>query len=270
MLDRLVNIFFLFSLIFIFILFADLDDHIRMGLALILSLICSFIAFILNWLTLDGMKAAILFGLISFGLGAVVGAVIVLVFFISSSLLSKDIIHSESILEKKFRRNGHQVWSNGFWFAFWIMIWFLTDINAFLISGVASMASATADTWASEIGGNRLKGKTWLFPSFKTVQAGTDGGISVIGTIASLLGAVSIGGVYWFLTSESSITIFIVISSAGVFGSLADSFFGARVQGSTYKFLKSKDQKIYIDNNMVNWMASGSASFIALLAVLIL
>lgn len=270
MLDRLINILFLFSLVFIFILVANADDHLRITIALVLSISCAFTAFILNWLTLDGMISAILFGLISFGLGSVVGAAIVLAFFISSSLLSKDLISDESFLETKFRRDGIQVWSNGFWFTFWVIIWFLSKEEAFLIAGVASMASATADTWASEIGGHRVKGKTWLFPSFEVVRPGTDGGISIIGTLASLLGALFIGGIFWVFYNEASFFQFLAIVISGLSGSLIDSLLGAKLQGAELKGGFRKYFSKYtttVNNNTVNWMASGSASFVALLVV---
>ncbi len=271
MLDRLINIFFLFSLVFIFILFANAEDHLRITIALALSITFAFVAFILNWLTLDGMTSAILFGLIAFGLGSCTGAAIVLAFFISSSLLSKDLISEESFLETKFRRDGIQVWSNGFWFTLWIIIWFITKNEIFLIAGVASMAAATADTWASEIGGHRVKGKTWSFPSFKIVKPGTDGGISIFGTFASLLGAIFIGIIFWLINDESHLILILIISISGVIGSLIDSFLGSKLQGTELQknikklFLKHSTK---VGNNTVNWIASGSASIVALITVL--
>ncbi len=271
MLDRLINIFFLFSLVFIFILSAHFDDHVRIFIALVLSIFCAYIAFILNWLTLDGVVAGVLFGVISYGLGTFAGAVIVLAFFISSSLLSKDMISEEAFLSRKFRRDGIQVWSNGFWFTFWIIIWFLTKQEAFFVAGVASMASATADTWASEIGGHRVMGKTWLITNFKPVKPGTDGGISVVGTLASLAGAFFIGGIFWWMDSQATLFHFLLISLAGFFGSFADSWFGAKLQGVKLDVHLKKlftKKRTYVDNNMVNWMAAGSASIVALITVL--
>ena len=273
MLDRLVNIFFLFSLVFIFILSANADDHLRITLALALSLVCAFTAFILNWLTLDGFTSAVLFGLIAYGLGGLIGAVVVLAFFISSSLLSKDTLSEESLLDKKFRRDGLQVWSNGFWFTLWIIIWFLSKEDAFLVAGVASMAFATADTWASEVGGHRVKGKTWLITNFQQVKPGTDGGISLVGTTASLLGAFFIGSLFWFIEPASGVKSFFLISLGGFLGSFIDSWLGARFQGmKLHKRLKDifARQITYVDNNLVNWLASGSSSTIALLTFLIL
>lgn len=272
MLDRLINIFFLFSLVFIFILFANVDDHLRITLALLLSLSCAFLAFILNWLTLDGVTAAVLFGLIAYGLGGLTGALIVLAFFISSSLLSKDMISEEALLDKKFRRDGIQVWSNGFWFALWIIIWFLTKEKVFLVAGVASMAFATADTWASELGGHRVKGKTWLITTFRNVKPGTDGGISVIGTIAALIGAFFIGGLFWLIEPEITFSTFLLVSVTGFIGSFIDSWIGAKFQGMELnKKLKNifARQITYVDNDLVNWMAAGSSSVVALLTLLI-
>jgi uncharacterized protein (TIGR00297 family) len=272
-LDRLINIFFLFSLVFIFILSATAEDHLRIVLALMLSLSCAFTAFILNWLTLDGFTSAVLFGLIAFGLGGLIGAVVVLAFFISSSLLSKDLISEESLLDKKFRRDGLQVWSNGFWFTLWIIIWFLSKEGAFLVAGIASMAFATSDTWASEVGGHRVKGKTWLITNFQKVKPGTDGGISLVGTIASLLGAFFIGILFWFIEPESGIKSFFLVSIAGFAGSFIDSLLGAKFQGMKLpKRLKDifARQITYVDNNLVNWLAAGSSSTLALLTFLIL
>ncbi len=273
MLDRLINIFFLFSLIFLFLLVADAQDHLRITVALVLSVLCAYIAFIINWLTLDGVFSAILFGIIAFGLAGLTGALIALAFFISSSLISKDMISEESLLDKKFRRDGIQVWSNGFWFALWIIVWFLTKEKVFLIAGVAGMASATSDTWASEIGTHYTKGKTWLVSNFEKVNPGTDGGISILGTIASLSGAMFIAIIFWLLDRDVTFATGAIVMMAGLLGSLIDSWIGATLQG---KELKSWLKKIFarqisnVDNNMVNWMASGSASVIALLVILII
>ncbi len=239
---------------------------------MLLSLSCAFLAFILNWLTLDGLTAAVLFGMIAYGLGGLTGALIVLAFFISSSLLSKDMISEEALLDKKFRRDGIQVWSNGFWFALWIIIWFLTKEKVFLVAGVASMAFATADTWASELGGHRVKGKTWLITTFRNVKPGTDGGISVIGTIAALFGAFFIGGFFWLIEPEITFSTFLLVSVTGFIGSFIDSWIGAKFQGMELS-QKLKNifarQITYVDNDLVNWMAAGSSSVVALLTLLI-
>jgi uncharacterized protein (TIGR00297 family) len=51
---------------------------------------------------------------------------------------------------------------------------------------IGSIATATADTMASEVG---VATTPRLITNFKKVPPGTDGGISVVGTIAGILGA---------------------------------------------------------------------------------
>jgi uncharacterized protein (TIGR00297 family) len=57
-----------------------------------------------------------------------------------------------------------------------------------LFMGIAALATATADTCASEIG--QLIGRTTFLPlSFRRVERGTEGAISIEGTLAGIFGA---------------------------------------------------------------------------------
>ncbi|MTI87824.1 MAG: DUF92 domain-containing protein [Balneolaceae bacterium] len=271
MLDRYVNIFLFFALVFVFILFGTAEVHLRILLAFLLALLFSQMAFVFNWLTLEGATAATVFGTIAFGLGGIPGAAVVMAFFISGSALSKDLISNEGFLEKKFRRDGIQVWSNGFWFCIWIIIWYLTDYDGFKIAAVASLAMATADTWSSEIGANRLKAKTWMITTGKRVDPGTDGGVSVEGTFAALFGAGFICFIFWASEFEAGITALAIILGMGFAGSFIDSYLGARFQNETIdgSFLPIFGQEnMYVSNNFVNWAASGLASIISLFLIL--
>ena len=59
------------------------------------------------------------------------------------------------------------------------------------VLALAALAEAAGDTSSSEIG-MAFPGKTLLVTNFKSVPPGTDGGISLFGTIAALLGAASV------------------------------------------------------------------------------
>lgn len=250
-----------------FLLFSEGDDHIRFLSAIGLSLVFVIAAYLLNWLTLDGAISAILFGIIALGLGGIMGAAIILGFFITSSLLSKDAEDSDGISSIHFRRSGTQVWANGFWFAFWVILWFTTDYMVFLIGAVAAMSFSTADTWGSEIGGKRVKGKTWLFGPFTKVEPGIDGGVSVVGTLATLVGACIIGAIYWLFYQQMPIGYLIIIVIAGFVGSFVDSLLGTYIQGNKLNepiaaFFKYKVRMF--DNNLTNWVSSGISSFLAI------
>lgn len=272
MIDRWVNIFFTLALVFTFILAGGAQDHIQIFVGVTLAFLFSLTAFILNWLTVDGAVSATVFGGIAYGLGGPVGAAIVLAFFISGSILSKDLISEDGFLEKKFRRNGKQVWANGFWFTVWILMWFLSEQESFLIAAVTAIATPTADTWATEIGQNRAKGSTWLITTWKKVEPGTEGGISTMGTFAAVLGSFFITLVYWLFNMDIEILTFLVILVIGFFGCFVDSYIGARFQNRSYRVLPTsiaENATLKIDNNFVNWISAGIASLISLIIILI-
>jgi uncharacterized protein (TIGR00297 family) len=271
-LDRWVNIFFSLALVFVFILLGDIQDHNQILIGIFIAILFSTIAFVLNWLTIDGTISAIIFGSFAYGLGGLPGAAVILGFFISGSFLSKDLISKEGFLEKKFRRNAKQVWSNGFWFALWILIWFLSGGNAFLFAGVSAIAAAASDTWATEVGGHRFKRKTWLITTGKKVESGTDGGISVYGTIAAFSGALFISLVFYIFGGEANFLTFIIITVSGFLGCLIDSYIGARFQNGNQKVPLTSlvgVENMYVSNNFVNWISAGFASVISLALTLI-
>lgn len=273
MLDRWVNIFFSLALVFVFILFGDSQQHNQILIGIFLAALLSVAAFILNWLTIDGASSATIFGGFAYGLGGLPGAAVVLAFFISGSVLSKDLISREGFLEKKFRRNGKQVWSNGFWFVLWILIWFLTDVDAFLIGAVTSIATAASDTWATEIGENRLKAKARLITTREKVKPGTDGGISFYGTLAALAGAAFVAAVFWLFATDTMLSTILIIAVTGFFGSIIDSYIGARFQNQAYTLRGLSSiglENVYVGNNFVNWISAGFASVISLILILII
>lgn len=259
-------------MIFVFIVFGDAQDHIRVGIAIGFAFLFSLTAFLLSWLTYDGAVSAGIFGVIAYGIGDWQVALIVLFFFVSASLVSKDIAATENSLSIKFRRDGRQVWANGFWLCFWVLIWFMTGNILFVIAAVASIATATADTWATELG-SKLKSKTYLISDFSEVTAGTDGGISLKGTFAALIGASVVSVLFWLTFEEISLIILIVMALSGFLGCFVDSFLGAKLQGKSLSmpvFSANEKGTVTVSNNLVNWLSTGASSIIVLLITLII
>ncbi len=89
---------------------------------------------------------------------------------------------------------------------------------------IASLAATTSDTFASEIG-VLGRGKPVSLENLKEVKPGTSGAVSMMGTIASLVGATSIGVAAVFLFSIDPLTA-LLVGIAGFFGSFVDTLFG--------------------------------------------
>src|ERR1051326_5402891 len=103
--------------------------------------------------------------------------------------------------------------------------------------GVASLATAAADTAGSEIG--QLLGRTTFLPlSFRRVERGTEGAISLEGTLAGIVAAVAVGVAAVAMavphirpgfTGPVTIARFhtpAVIAACGFLGSYLESIFG--------------------------------------------
>ena len=273
MIDRITNIFLLFLLILGFVAVADAEVQQRLLWAIVAGGVFGALSFFLNWLTLDGSTSAWLLGVITFGIAGTEGAAILLFFFISSSLLSKNSRSLDDVRELKFRRTGAQVWANGFWFGFFTLLGLLVDLELFKVAAYSSLAFATSDTWASEIGGNRIKGTTWSINGFQKVPPGTDGAISIAGTFAAVGGALSIGVLVGVLLPTNSLVMGILVASTGLVATFMDSWLGAHFQdqylvNSTNRFFSS--QFLYVGNNTVNWLSAGLASLLTIVIYLII
>jgi uncharacterized protein (TIGR00297 family) len=108
---------------------------------------------------------------------------------------------------------------------------------------IGSIATATADTMASEVG---VVTTPRLITNFKKVPPGTDGGISVVGTIAGILGAGLIGLAAYMLGVYPDLTRTMVIAVvAGTLGCFIDSILGAGLE-----------IKGYLNNEHVNLLAT--------------
>lgn len=116
---------------------------------------------------------------------------------------------------------------------------------------IGSIATATADTMASEVG---VVTAPRLITNLKKVPPGTDGGISILGTAAGILGAGVIGvsaymlGIYPDLVKAMEIAII-----SGTVGCFVDSVLGA--------VLESKE---YLTNEHVNLIATVCGAFVGI------
>ena len=189
-----------------------------------------FVARTVRALSLGGAVAALLVGT-----GAAIAgwawATVLIVFFVTSSALS-HFKHGTrearigKIVEKGNERDAFQVLANGGVFAGGALLATATSKPAWAVAALGALAAATADTWATEVG-TVAGGLPRSIISFKPLPAGTSGGVTVTGTLASIVGAAFIAGVSYFMgVGRAPAAIFV----GGVLGSLADSLIGVTLQ----------------------------------------
>lgn len=276
MLDRLLNYLFIVALVAAFTLSAAGGEHLRIVLGLLAALIIASAAFLSNRLSLDGAASAVVLGGFVFGLGGIPAAALVLVFFVTGTLITDsgpiETPGKPAVSVESPRRDGLQVWANGFWFAIFVFMGFLYDAPLFWTGAAGALATATADTWGTELGSKRFEAPTFLLKGWQRVPPGTEGGISVPGTLASIGGSlvISLTALIFF---SLDVTAFFCIFLAGFLGSLSDSYLGATLQRQNYvigttRF--SRFETVVFDNNIVNWTATGAGSLAAIILNLLL
>lgn len=201
------------------------------------AVLVSVAAYYARSLDLSGAIAATVVGTIIFGIGGWQWALILLIFFISSSALSKAFSKRKKGLDEKFSKGGRrdhaQVLGNGGLATLFALLYgFLPDQNILWLLFLAALAAVNADTWATEIGVLSSVRPRNLLDLRQVVEKGTSGGISVVGTLGSIAGAlvIAIAGalVTWF--SADKIGMIFWVTVAGTLGSFFDSWLGATVQ----------------------------------------
>jgi uncharacterized protein (TIGR00297 family) len=213
----------------------------------VLAFLIAYLAYRAHSLDKSGAVAATVVGTVIFGIGGLQWSILLLTFFITSSGLSRAFKKRKIGLNEKFskghERDAGQVFGNGG------LATFFAALHAFYPASIlpwvgfaASLAAVNADTWATELGVLNPTPPRMITDLRKRVEKGTSGGISLFGTFASLLGSAVIALPAILLTPAGTLSTptFLLITGAGLAGSLFDSLLGATVQAMYYC---PKDQK---------------------------
>ncbi|MEN6434416.1 MAG: YbhB/YbcL family Raf kinase inhibitor-like protein [Anaerolineaceae bacterium] len=214
----------------------------QLFLGFIAAILISTLAYLVRSLNLSGAIAAAILGTITFGLGGLSWAIILLGFFISSSFLSHFLKKRKEQFAEKFskgsRRDFGQVIANGGIAGLFVIAHLIFPESTLPWFGyAATLAAANADTWATELG-VLSKNEPHLITSGKVVERGTSGGVTWFGTSAAFAGAAFIAllavlfwpGGFFIVSLITAVVYFFVIAIAGLVGSLIDSLLGATLQ----------------------------------------
>ncbi|MCK5473877.1 MAG: DUF92 domain-containing protein [Candidatus Aenigmarchaeota archaeon] len=218
---------------------------------LVLSLVVIIVAtIVLSSKALDPTATvmSIVFGVIIFYLRGGVW-LFVLFLFLAVSIYATHRLHKNKDEEHEVRGLDNVI-SNG-------LVAFMSAVFGFPYMYLGSISAALADTLSSEIGAHS-KEQPRMITDLKTkVPKGTNGGITITGLIAAVIGAAIIGAAAFFFASSFYLEVnrtklFLAVFVAGVLGSLIDSVLGA--------VFENKKQ---MTNGSVNFTATLTAAITA-------
>lgn len=198
----------------------------------ILLFILGFITYKRKSLDLFGSAVMIIMGIvIIFSAGA--NWLLLIILFLVMSLLATKYSkkYKLSLGEFEGRRTSKNVISNGVVACFMAAFggYYLPFVGGF----IGAIATATADTLASEIG--VLDSHPRLISNFQKVDPGTNGAISVLGTLSGIGGAAIIGIAAYLLGIVANPFSAILVSViSGTVGCFADSILGALLENNGF------------------------------------
>ncbi len=232
-----------------------LNDFI-VGFLLNFILICFF--YKTPIMTRNGWISAGALGTILWGCIGFLGWVSVVIYLILGSLVTKvgfQYKQNIGIAEKRGGRRGPEnVWGSaatGVIFAIMIKLNILNQ-SILEVAFAASFAAKLADTFGSEIG-KRFGRNTFLITTLQKVKKGTEGGISLEGTFASLFGSCLMSYFMLLLGIISTKDHFFIVLISGFIATLAESIIGARYQ-----------EKYHLSNEFVNFIQTTLSSIISI------
>ncbi|KAG5314881.1 TMM19 protein, partial [Pseudoatta argentina] len=182
-------------------------------------------------------------------------------FFVTASKVTKFRTARKKKMEADFKEGGQRNWiqvlCNG-GMATQLALLYLLDVGSgerpidfdkeyrsswLSIGIIGAFACCNGDTWASELGTVIGMSDPFLITTRKKVPRGTNGGVSWIGLVCSVVGGLVVGLFYYIMVLNTVDTavlqlaapqwpIIIVAAFGGLFGSILDSILGATLQYS--------------------------------------
>lgn len=246
---------------------------------LVINGIILIAAALLQLLTFSGGISAFILGVIIYYFTGFKGWVLLIFFFVSANFIGRvgryvKAVDTSKIHKKGSKRDWVQVFANGGIAGISALLYGLTGNLVALTMFGASLAASTADTWASEAGILSSAPPVSII-TFKPVPPGMSGGVSLLGSVSAVAGALLIGSSWYNAYGAQEELHFImlatIITISGVIGSFADSYLGATIQGhywdSVNDLITERESRDgvkfelcrgirWIDNDMVNLISN--------------
>ena len=189
-----------------------------------------------NIFDLKGTTAALVVGLIVAFFGSIQWLIVLLVFAISSHFATKAFFDIKKKQHVQEGVAGERRVSNVFYAALIGIAIASINLGSLLSHSIyfhyfelfsISLAVVNSDTFASEIG--QIDKKVYMITNFKRTTPGINGGVSLTGEAAALLGAFIVAISYGLLSASSGISVerILMVGALGFLGCQIDSILGA-------------------------------------------
>ncbi|CAM9178752.1 unnamed protein product [Scytosiphon promiscuus] len=262
----------------------------RWGVAVVLASYIGFSGLKKKSLNESGAIAGFCVGLVSLGLSLRLGLTLIL-FYKSGSILTKVGLEKKAKLTDEYKEGGQrgavQVLSCSL-FATILAICHsiytgagdsLVDFEsqplggALLCAYLGFYACCAGDTWSSELGVLSKSRPRLVIKPWTTVPPGTNGGMSLLGTVASVVAGVVMGAGFvllgWMFRlpppaaasqdfSRSQMPLILLGAVSGLLGSVLDSLLGAVLQASYI----DTNRKVIVEKPSAAALASGDLALI--------
>jgi uncharacterized protein (TIGR00297 family) len=212
------------------LMLADPDLPRRLVLGLGVNAVIAFLAWRVGSIDAGGAFSAIAIGTaITAGLG-LSGLAVMVAFFVIGSAATKlgyRVKAARGIAQEKGGARGwRNAWANGGVPAALAVLAAMAPRHAglYAIAYAAAVATAAADTCSSEVG-KAYGRRTFLITTLRPVPPGTEGAVSVEGTLGGMLGGFAVAAV-GAATGLYSWAVLPVVGLAGLLGALAESVLG--------------------------------------------
>lgn len=251
----------------------------QFALGLSLGILVAVGAFAARALSASGAVATCLLAAVIYGLGGWMWTMPIVVFFVFSSALSfygrsmkADL---DSVFEKSSTRDHGQVGANGGIPGAIMLLHYMMPSIDWYPAYVGAIAAGTADTWGTEVG-TMFRGRTITLAGFKDVPRGSNGGVSIAGSLAGIAGAAFVSGVAGQWTLSWSTVLMGTLG--GVSGGVVDSLLGSLAQARHRCTVCGKGTERaehcgapteftgglrWLRNDGVNWACGATGAFVA-------
>jgi uncharacterized membrane protein len=196
---------------------------------------------------------------------------------LSAAVVGTMAVAAGPVVQQGGERNARQVLANGGVYALSAFGYLVFPSGLWYATAIGALAASTADTWATEVG-TLFGGQPISITSGKAVPPGTSGGVTTVGTMAAIGGAVFIAA---GATLANWPVHFAAVALAGIAGAQTDSLLGATLQARRWCEVcaKSTERLVHtcgaptrhaggvtgFDNDAVNVVCSCVGALVALL-----